>query len=384
MKKIFTDEFRAIFRDEGALLLLIGALVIYSALYGFIYEPEVVRKIPVAVVDLDNTPESQSLQRMLASTEQAHVKYNAESLDEAKALFMDRKVDGIMLIPSGFASDVAKGVQSSVSLYADGSYFMLYSTFLNGVANVVLDRGGAIQQENLTRMGLEEAQINAVRAPVEYRVETLYNPYSGYATAMLPAVFVVIIQQVLLLGIGLIMGTKYEFGKWKEYARYSTLKIVLTKTVVYLLLYIPLLVYLFGVVYKFFGYPMRENRWELVLFITPYMLSVIFLGFTLGGLVKRRESTILYYAVLSLFFIMISGISWSREGMPEWLFALGQVIPSSSAIDGFVRMRTAGASLTDVVPQWITLWVLTSVYFCTAMLSIARIRRQQETEHQCD
>lgn len=376
MKKIFTDEFRAIFRDEGALLLFIGALVLYSALYGFIYQPEVVHKIPTAVVDLDNTPESRSVQQMIAATEQADVRYNAESLDQAKALFMDRKVDGIVLIPQGFAANIAKGVQSNVSLYADGSYFVLYSTFLTAVANVVMDKGAELQQQNLTRMGLEEAQMNAVREPVDYHVETLYNPYNGYATAMLPAVFVVILQQVLLIGIGLVMGTKYEFGKWKAYEQYSTLKIVLTKTLVYILLYIPLLVYLFGVVYKFFGYPMRENTWELVAFVVPYMLSVIFLGFTLGGLVKRRESTILYYAVLSLFFIMLSGISWSREGMPEWLFAIGQMVPSSSAINGFVRMRTVGASLTDVAPQWITLWVLTAIYFVTAMLSVSRIRRK--------
>lgn len=376
MKKIFTDEFRAIFRDEGALLLFIGALVLYSALYGFIYKPEVVYKIPTAVVDLDNTPESRSVQQMIAATEQADVCYNAESLEQAKALFMDRKVDGIVLIPQGFAANIAKGVQSNVSLYADGSYFVLYSTFLTAVANVVMDKGAELQQQNLTRMGLEEAQMNAVREPVDYHVETLYNPYNGYATAMLPAVFVVILQQVLLIGIGLVMGTKYEFGKWKAYEQYSTLKIVLTKTLVYILLYIPLLVYLFGVVYKFFGYPMRENTWELVAFVLPYMLSVIFLGFTLGGLVKRRESTILYYAVLSLFFIMLSGISWSREGMPEWLFAIGQMVPSSSAINGFVRMRTVGASLMDVSPQWITLWVLTVIYFVTAMLSVSRIRRK--------
>lgn len=376
MKRIFIDEFKSIFRDEGAILLFVGALIIYSALYGFIYKPEIVTHIPVAVVDLDNTPESQSLQRMLSATEQTQVLYNAQSLDQAKNLFMDRKVEGIMLIPNGFAGNIAQGVQTNISLYADGSYFLLYSSFMTAVANVVIDKGVQIQQQTLTRMGVEQAQLNALRQPVDYRVETLYNPSGGYATAMLPAVFVVIIQQVLLLGIGLLMGTAYEFGKWKQYAANSTLTVVLTRTLVYILIYVPLLIYLFGAVYKYFGYPMRENTWELVLFFVPYMLSIIFLGFTLGGLVKRRESAILYYAVLSLFFIMISGISWAREGMPEWLFALGQVIPSSSAINGIVRLRTEGVSLVDVSEQWITLWILTAIYFCTALLSVARARRE--------
>lgn len=375
MKNIFKYELKAIFKDSGALLLLIGALVIYSALYGIIYEPEVVRQIPVAVVDLDNTPQSRDLQRMLSTTKVADIKYNAESLDEAKSLFMTRKVDGIMLIDKGFESAIIKGNQAHVSLYADGSYFLLYSSFLNSVADVALAKGAQVQQMNLTRLGLEEQQVKSISKPLDYKVEMLYNPYSGYATALLPAVFVVILQQVLLLGIGMIMGTRYEFGGWKKYENYSTLNVILTQTLVYVLLYIPIMIYLFGAVYKYFGYPMRDNFWELAAFMTPYLLSVIFLGFTLGGLVKKRESGMLYYAVLSLFFIMLSGISWSEEGMPVWLYGLGQIVPSSAGINGFIRMRSCGASLTEVSYEWLTLWVLTGIYFCTALLSVTRSRR---------
>lgn len=375
MKKLFTGELRAIFRDEGAVLLLIGALVIYSALYGLIYEPEVVSKIPVAVVDLDQTPASRDLQRMLSATRAAEVRFNAESLDDAKALFMERKVDGVMLIAKGFEQNTTSGKQAHVSLYADGSYFLMYSGFLNAVADVVLAKGASLQQINLTQAGLEEQQVEAISKPISYKIEMLYNPYSGYATALLPAVFIVILQQVLLLGIGMIMGTRYEFGGWRELSEYSTLKIVTVKTLAYVVVYIPLMIYLFGAVYKYFGYPMHGAWWELSLFLTPYLLSVVFLGFTLGGLVKRRESTVLYYAVFSLFLIMISGISWSEQGMPKWLYGLGQVIPSSAAVNGFIRMRSCGATLVEVSHEWITLWVLTVVYFATALISVARARR---------
>lgn len=375
MKKLFIDEIKSIFRDEGAILLLIGALVIYTALYGLIYEPEVVQKIQVAVVDLDQTPQSRELQRMLSATKAADVCFNAESLDQAKALFMERKVDGVMLIAKGFENNIQSGKQANVSLYADGSYFLMYGGFLNAVADVVLAKGAQVQQENLSRMGLEEQQVKTISKPIESKIEMLYNPYNGYATALMPAVFVVILQQVLLLGIGMVMGTRYEFGRWKELSQYSTLSIILTKALVYVLMYIPLMIYVFGAVYKYFGYPMRENFWELAAFMTPYLLSVIFLGFTLGGLVKRRESTVLYYAVFSLFFIMISGISWSEQGMPSWIYGLGQVVPSSAAINGFVRMRSCGASLMEVSPEWLTLWILTVVFFATAMISVSKARK---------
>lgn len=375
MLKIFKHEFRTILRDEGALLLLIGAAIIYSALYGVIYEPEVVGKIPVAVVDMDNTPQSRDLQRMLSATKAADVKYNAQTLDEAREMFMDRKVEGVFLIPSGFQNALDQGRQAHVSMYADGSYFLIYSSFMSTVADVVMAKGAQVQQYNLTLKGLEAQTIQAISQPVAYKIENLYNPYGGYAAALLPAVFLVLVQQVLLMGIGLILGTWNEFNRWKEFSGNSTLEIIIGKTAALFVIYVPLLIYLFAAVYKFFGYPMHNTFWPLATFMLPYFLSVTFLGLTLGGLFRRRESSILYLAVTSLFFIMISGISWSRQGMPEWLWGLGQILPSSSAVDGYTRMQTTGATLSQVMPQWMTMWLLTVIYFITAMLSLSRARK---------
>ncbi|MEG0656695.1 MAG: ABC transporter permease, partial [Mucinivorans sp.] len=111
------------------------------------------------------------------------------------------------------------------------------------------------------------------------------------------------------------------------------------------------------------------------LFLLPYLLSVIFLGITFGSLLHRRESAILYLAVFSVFLIMVSGISWPKEGMPAWLYYGAQVLPSSSAINGFVRLRTAGVALGSVMVEWLTLWILTFIFAITAVVGIARARR---------
>lgn len=372
---IIREEFRLIFKDEGALLILLGALFIYSALYGFVYKPEVVHDVPVAVVDMDNTPASRSLCRMLNSTSVAEVAYNPPSLERAKELFMERKVSGILVIPDGFEKRAESMQQNHVSLYADGSYFLLYSSFMESVANVILAAGADLQQQNLQTLGLSSHQAEVVSEPIDFRVEMLFNPYSGYATALLPAVLIVILQQVLLIGIGMVMGTCNEFKRWDKYKGSSALEIVLGKSIAYIAIYIPALIYLFGVDYKFFGYPTNEQSiWDVVWFLLPYFLSAMFLAFTFGGLLRRRESGILYLISLSIFFIMISGISWSEEGMPSWLYALGQTLPSSNAIDGFVRIRTMGAGLSDVMTQWIILWILTGIFGVTAVMSVARAK----------
>lgn len=373
--KITKTEFISIFRDGGAMLILFGAMLIYGTLYPLIYAPQVVRNFPVAVVDLDNTPPSRKLVRMLDATPQAEVLYSAQSLDEAKQLFLDRKIYGVLYIPEGYEKRILAGEQNHVSLYADGGYFLLYSDFLGAVGTVVGTAGAEVQIGTLMAGGLNQQQAEWTAMPVRYDVNMLYNPYGGYATAILPAVLILIAQQLLLVGIGMVGGTWYEKGTWRRFRDYSATRLTFAKATAYLFLYIPLMLYIFSFQYKFFNYPMNGNHWDLLLVFLPYLLSVIFLGLTLGALFRKRETSMMMLIVTSVFFLIISGISWPKEGMPGWIYALGRMVPSSSGIDALVRIRTMGATLSDVMPEAVTLWVLTGVYGLTAVLATIRRTR---------
>lgn len=373
--KITKTEFISIFRDGGAMLILFGAMLIYGTLYPLIYAPQVVRNFPVAVVDLDNTPPSRKLVRMLDATPQAEVLYGAQSLDEAKQLFLDRKIYGVLYIPEGYEKKILAGEQNHVSLYADGGYFLLYSDFLGAVGTVVGTAGAEVQIGTLLAGGLNQQQAEWTAMPVRYDVNMLYNPYGGYATAILPAVLILIAQQLLLVGIGMVGGTWFEKGTWRRFRDYSATRLTFAKATAYLFLYIPLMLYIFSFQYKFFNYPMNGNHWDLLLVFLPYLLSVIFLGLTLGALFRKRETSMMMLIVTSVFFLIISGISWPKEGMPGWIYALGRMVPSSSGIDALVRIRTMGATLSDVMPEAVTLWVLTGVYGLTAVLATIRRTR---------
>lgn len=373
--KITKTEFLTVFRDGGLLLIFFGAMLIYGTLYPTIYAPEVVRDLPVAVVDLDDTPPSRKLVRMLDATPEAAVRYTVGSLDEARQLFLDRKIYGALYIPQGYEKRQLAGEQNQVSMYADGGYFLLYSDFMGAVGKVAGTVGAEVQIGQLLARGMNRQQAQWVAQPVPYAVDVLYNPYGGYATAILPAVLILIAQQLLLVGIGMAGGTWYERGTWRRFRDYSAVRLVFAKAAAYLFLYIPLMLYMFSFQYAFFGYPMRGNHIELLWIFLPYLLSVIFLGLTFGALFHRRESSMMVLIVSSVFFLIVSGISWPRQGMPEWIYALGRLVPSSSGIDALVRIRTMGGSLADVAPEAITLWVLTAVYGCTAILATLRRTR---------
>jgi tRNA(Ile)-lysidine synthetase-like protein len=60
----FLSELRRIFTDSGVLLIMVGAVVLYSFVYPLPYSGEVLKELKVAVVDLDRSAMSRNLIRM--------------------------------------------------------------------------------------------------------------------------------------------------------------------------------------------------------------------------------------------------------------------------------------------------------------------------------
>ena len=114
--------------------------------------------------------------------------------------------------------------------------------------------------------------------------------------------------------------------------------------------------------YWLFDYPMRATWWRCVAVVVPYLLAVLLLAQSLGRLFRRRESPILWLLWLSIPFLLVSGASLPPQAFPRWLYLLGKVVPSSSAVEAWIAVQSRGASLADVAPELTTLWILTIIF----------------------
>ena len=115
-----------------------------------------------------------------------------------------RRVDGILVIPQYFERDLLHGRPSPVALYADASYFLIYQRVAGAVAAVAHTVGAEIEAARLVAIGVDPAIAEVAPDPMPLTAVPLFNPEGGYATYVLPAAFVLILQQVLLMGVGLL------------------------------------------------------------------------------------------------------------------------------------------------------------------------------------
>ena len=191
---ILRNEYRHIFHDAGVILIVIGAIFIYSTAYSLAYKNEVLRNVPVAVVDNSHTAQSRQLVRALDATPNLRVAYKSSSLEEAKRLFHERKINGIIVIPSDYEKKIMRNERVNISIYADASYFLMYRQVFFDVMGSVLYSNSQIEWVRFVAKGAQPGQAAALSNPVQTTIENMYNPYGGYATFIMPAILIVIIQ----------------------------------------------------------------------------------------------------------------------------------------------------------------------------------------------
>jgi ABC-2 type transport system permease protein len=374
LPRIWMREFQLIFSDVGVMILIFAVPLIYPMLYSFIYYPEVVRDMPIAVVDMSHSSDSRQFIRNIDATPDLKVTANSVSMEEAISMFKNREVRGIVQIPETFSSDIALHRQTTISAYADMEFFLFYKAMLTGSSFVTLETGNQIQIKNLMNSGLTEKQAEITANPVKFVDNAMANQAGGFASYGIPAALILIIQQTLIIAIGILAGTTRErhvFGTLVPLDRkcMGAFRLVVGKSAAYFTIYALLCVYMLGMIPEWFGYGQSAGLIGLIALITPFILSSIFLGLTLSVIFKNRESAMMLYLFTSIPLLFLSGIIWPLSNFSTIWLVVRDIFPSSNAIFGYIKMNSLGATIFETRKEIMTLWIQTGVYFLTACIT---------------
>lgn len=368
---IFCKEVKAIAGDQAVLTFFVALTIAYPVVYTYIYSNEVVREVPVAVVDHSHSFDSREFTRRWDAAAGVDVVAKCSDMEEAKILLYKKEIYGILEIPSGFAKNLGRGDQAFVSLYCDMGGLLNYKALLQAASDVSILMGKEIQVEGLPYASEKAQELSA--SPVLMADVKLFNPQSGYASFIIPAILILVIQQSLLLGVGTLAGTARDKNRYRLMIPLSpryrhAARIVIGKALAYLPLYVLVSVWIFVVVPGIFNLNRIGIKWDLFLFLIPFLLGSVFFALSLSFLCKEREMPFLLFVFTSVPLMFMSGISWPLQSIPSYWVVFSRIFPSTQGIGGFAKISNMGASLTDVRPEFLSLWLLALVYFLLACL----------------
>lgn len=385
--RVFFREFRLVFGDVGVIIFFIGLPLAYPIVYTLIYNPELARDIPVAVVDDCRTSQSRELVRMADATEAINIVGYASSMDEAKRWMHQKDCYGIFYIPGDYARRIGRGEQGMTAFYSEMSLLLRYRAFMSALTDLQLQTGAQIRQEVLNAAGASSSGESS--SPVASEAYFIGDPTQGFASFVIPGIVVLILQQSMILGVTMLAGGAAERRRRNGGADPLAVKApqgasMLGKMLCYLVIYLPMAIYILHFVPLMFSLPHIGDPADYLLFILPMLIASAFLGMTLQLFVSERESSMLVVVFTSVVFLFLSGLTWPRYAMNGLWTAVGNCVPATWGIEGFIQINSNGGTLADVGHPYMMLWLSAVAYFLTAyaVISYQRYRSRMGMAHQ--
>ncbi|MDE5744937.1 MAG: ABC transporter permease [Paramuribaculum sp.] len=367
--RVWAREFRLVFGDMGVMIFFFILPLGYPIIYTLIYNTEVIRDLPIAIVDHNRTPESRELARMIDATSALEVYDYCADIPSARRLSNEKKVFGVLEIPADYAKKIGRGEQTQVTYYADMSLLLRYRAALGALTDVQLSLGDNIRGETIDNLGIVAQSLggNSISNDAVFTGD----PTQGFASFIIPGIIVLILQQSMVLGITMIAGGVSErrrrnngYDPMSVYAPAGATMI--GKTLCYLVCYVPMTLYVLHLVPMMFSLPHVGNIWHSFMFILPMLLASAMLGQFIGVFVTERESSMLVVVFTSVVFLFLSGLTWPRYAMSPFWTLVSDAIPATWGVEGFIRINSNGATLAEESHPYVMLWMLTGIYFVVA------------------
>ena len=381
LSNVIRHEWKAIATNPAILLVLAGGIFLYGLLYNYMYAPNLVRKAPVAVVDLSHSALSREYVRWLDAAPQTSVYAQTPDILEARKWMKKGEITGILYIPSDFETHVARGETSVFTLYAATDAFLNFKGLQEASSRVMLAVNDAHRRAGTVFLPPQGLLAVASSTPVSVSGTALYNYTEGYGSYLIPAVMIVIIFQTMLMVIAMLTGEEAEQQRKGVYSmKARSLKdmlcIVSGRTFVYVMLYVVFSMFLLGLLPHIFSIPNIGSGWDIVTMMIPFLLATSFFALAVSRWFTDSEAPLLMIAFFSVGYIFLSGVSYPLELMPWYWQAAHYVFPVAPAVLAFVKLNSMGGNLADIWPQMLTLWIQVIIYGAWAVYTTRRVYKR--------
>ena len=352
--------------DHSILLTVIGAPILYFFFLGSIYMYKDIEAISFAVVDLDKSTTSRKLTHLLDSQQKVKITNVGYDFAEGIDLLNNMDVQGFLLFPKGFEKKLKRLDGADVKLFLNNTRFLPSNTLKEEVSKLMLTAGAGIRLKYFVAQGMHPENAMELVVPILPVIKPMYNTTNNYGDFLLPGLFLLIIHQTLLIGLGESIARKRQFGfkgLKKAWGENSFFKYFLGKTGFYALLYIAYFFFVYSVVFPAFNLPVNGSILALGIVSFVFLVSVVLLTLLVASFYRSQIGYMEVMAFMSYPIFLISGYSWPVVSMPLPLQWLSKMMPISPMLESVRKLTVMGGGFEHIIIPLINLLVLVIVFY---------------------
>ena len=342
-------EAKHILRDKRTMLMLFGMPLVMMMLFGFAITNDV-KNVRTVVVTANSDYQTQQAVERLSQSEYFTIVHTVATPQEAERIIRNQKADLAIVFAKEFASKKS-GLQFIVDA-ADPNMAQQWTTY----ASQVLMNPAA---------GLVNSKM-------------LYNPQMKSAYNFVPAIMGMLLMLICALMTSISIVREKEKGTMEVLLVSPTrpLMIIVAKAVPYLALAFTILTIILLMARFVLGVPLQGSVFWIYFTSTIYILLALSLGLFVSNIAKTQLVALLVCAMVLLMpIIMLSGMIFPIESMPQILQWVSVIIPPRYYISAMRKLMVMGVGVEQVLFE---LTVLTVMLAGLLSLSLATFNKRLE------
>lgn len=352
MKQFFSfviKEGKHIVRDKRTMLILFGMPLVLMLLFGFAITNDVKNVRTVVVTSSMDHLTRQAVDR-LAASEYFTITQVVATPRDAERVIRGQKADMAIVFGPEFASR-----RSGVQFIVDGADPNMAQQWTNYATGVMLNaQGGAVN----TKM--------------------LYNPQMRSAYNFVPAIMGMLLMLVCAMMTSISIVREKEKGTMEVLlvSPVKPLMIIIAKAIPYLALAFIILIIIMLMARYVLGVPLAGSLFWIIVISVIYILLALSLGLLISNVAKTQLVALLLSAMVLLVpIVMLSGMIFPVESMPEILQWISAVIPPRYYIDAMRKLMIMGVGIQDVAREVL---ILVGMVVVLMTLALAKFNKRLE------
>ena len=337
-------EFNHILRDTRTLMVLIVMPVVMIVLFGFALSTEI-KDVKVAVYDPSRDAATSRLVSQIDASEYFTVTAFLDGEDGVLEAFRSNTADIAIVFEDNFYHRAVHDGDGRLQVIVDGSNTNVGSMAVFYVSSIV----SSFQKELAREAALNQPSSESVsQVRISTSTRMMYNPQMKSAFNFVPGVMGMILMLVCAMMTSVSIVREKERGTM-EVLLVSPVKpfsVILAKAIPYfvvsafiLLLVLCLSVFLIKV-------PISGSLMWVILVSLLFILVSLSIGILISTLVSKQEVAILISGmVLMLPTMLLSGMLFPIESMPEVLQWVSYLVPAKWYIDSIKVMMIQGLGI---------------------------------------
>lgn len=362
-----------------ASVFLYPLIIIFGMMYMF--NAEVITKVPISVVDLDKTQASRALIQSVSGAPSVAVTMRNDNLSDAKSALLKGEIFGIVLIPNDFEKRMLGNLQPEVTGFSNLQYMALGNTLSVGYTQAFGTSLLNMQAERLSTQGVTAQLAMQELTPIATDMHPVFNPTLNYTYTLVNGIVPTLLQIVVMLSIAYTtVQDKYGSLGVLGILRMnndSIFQFLVNKIAPYTLIFIMSLFTLDIGLITFFDLPFNGSLFLQILASFVFIVSASLCAIVFTLWLPQRS---LNYGSVSIFAspaFGFTGLFYPRMSMDMFAQIWGSILPITWYIEARLDQTLRDAGLLTSLKSIIAMMIIGIVAYALITLNITLLKKQE-------